>query len=87
MIAIGCDFQSRVQQFAKFDPTTGEIIERCLEHKIMVGHPQPGAGPVTALYFVRAGSSPKGQPTFYRAVYREFAELRSVCDDHYIVPP
>jgi transposase len=33
MIIIGCDFHTRIQQIAMFDSTTGEIIERCLEHE------------------------------------------------------
>jgi transposase len=33
MITIGCDFHTRIQQIAMLDPTTGEIIERCLEHE------------------------------------------------------
>ena len=32
MIIIGCDFHTRMQQIAMLDPSTGEIIERCLEH-------------------------------------------------------
>lgn len=32
MIIIGCDVHTRFQQIAMLDPTTGEIIERCLEH-------------------------------------------------------
>jgi hypothetical protein len=31
--AIGCDFHSRFQQIAMLDPTTGEVIERRLEHE------------------------------------------------------
>ena len=30
---IGCDFHSRFQQIAMLDPTTGEVIERRLEHE------------------------------------------------------
>ena len=33
MLIIGCDFHSRFQQIAMFDPTTGEVIERRLEHQ------------------------------------------------------
>ena len=33
MIIIGCDFHTRLQQIAMFDPTTGEITERCLDHE------------------------------------------------------
>ena len=33
MIIIGCDFHTRIQQIAMLDPTTGEIIERCLDHQ------------------------------------------------------
>ena len=33
MIIIGCDFHTRFQQIAMLDPTTGEIIERRLEHE------------------------------------------------------
>jgi transposase len=33
MILIGCDFHTRFQQIAMLDPTTGEIIERRLEHE------------------------------------------------------
>ena len=33
MLIIGCDFHSRFQQIAMLDPTTGEIIERRLEHE------------------------------------------------------
>jgi len=33
MIIIGCDFHTRAQQIAMLDPSTGEIIERCLEHE------------------------------------------------------
>src|SRR5579863_2958003 len=33
MIIIGCDFHTRFQQVAMFDPTTGEIVERRLEHE------------------------------------------------------
>jgi transposase len=33
MFIIGCDFHSRFQQIAILDPTTGEIIERRLEHE------------------------------------------------------
>ena len=32
MISIGCDFHTRIQQIAMLDPSTGEIIERCLDH-------------------------------------------------------
>lgn len=32
MIIIGCDFHTRFQQIAMLDPTTGEIVERRLEH-------------------------------------------------------
>jgi hypothetical protein len=32
MIIIGCDVHTRFQQIAMLDPTTGEIIERRLEH-------------------------------------------------------
>jgi transposase len=33
MIIVGCDFHTRFQQIAMLDPTTGEIIERRLEHE------------------------------------------------------
>jgi transposase len=33
MIIIGCDFHTRFQQIAMLDPTTGEMIERRLEHE------------------------------------------------------
>jgi transposase len=33
MLIIGCDFHSRFQQIAMLDPTTGEVIERRLEHE------------------------------------------------------
>ena len=33
MFIIGCDFHSRFQQIAMLDPTTGEVLERRLEHK------------------------------------------------------
>ena len=33
MIIIGCDFHTRLQQIAMLDPTTGEVIERCLDHQ------------------------------------------------------
>jgi transposase len=33
MLIIGCDFHTRFQQIAMVDPTTGEIIERRLEHE------------------------------------------------------
>jgi len=33
MIIIGCDFHTRFQQIAMLDPTTGEIVERHLEHE------------------------------------------------------
>ena len=33
MFIIGCDFHSRFQQIAMLDPTTGEIIERRLQHE------------------------------------------------------
>jgi transposase len=33
MIIIGCDFHTRFQQVAMLDPTTGELIERRLEHE------------------------------------------------------
>jgi hypothetical protein len=33
MIIIGCDFHTRFQQIATLDPTTGEIVERRLEHE------------------------------------------------------
>ena len=33
MIIIGCDFHTRFQQIAMLDPTTGEIMERRLEHE------------------------------------------------------
>ena len=33
MIIIGCDIHTRFQQIAMLDPTTGEIIERRLEHE------------------------------------------------------
>jgi transposase len=33
MIIIGCDFHTRFQQVAMLDPTTGEVIERRLEHE------------------------------------------------------
>jgi transposase len=33
MIIIGCDFHTRFQQIAMLDPTTGEILERRLEHE------------------------------------------------------
>ena len=33
MIIIGCDFHTRFQQVAMLDPTTGEMIERRLEHE------------------------------------------------------
>jgi hypothetical protein len=33
MIIIGCDFHTRSQQIAMLDPTTGELIERRLEHE------------------------------------------------------
>ena len=33
MIIIGCDFHTRFQQIAMLDPTTGELIERRLEHE------------------------------------------------------
>ena len=32
MITIGCDFHTRFQQIAMMDTTTGELIERRLEH-------------------------------------------------------
>ena len=33
MIIIGCDFHTRIQQIAMLDPSTGEIVERCLGHE------------------------------------------------------
>ena len=33
MLIIGCDFHSRFQQIAMLDPTTGEVINRRLEHQ------------------------------------------------------
>ena len=33
MIIIGCDFHTRFQQIAMLDPTTGELVERRLEHE------------------------------------------------------
>ena len=33
MIIIGCDFHTRFQQIAMLDPTTGETVERRLEHE------------------------------------------------------
>jgi transposase len=33
MIIIGCDFHTRFQQIAMLDPTSGEIVERHLEHE------------------------------------------------------
>jgi len=33
MFIIGCDFHSRFQQIAMLDPTTGEVVERRLEHE------------------------------------------------------
>jgi hypothetical protein len=33
MIIIGCDFHTRFQQIALLDATTGEIVERRLEHE------------------------------------------------------
>src|ERR1700721_989618 len=33
MIIIGCDFHTRLQQIAMFDPAPGEIAERCLDHE------------------------------------------------------
>lgn len=33
MIMVGCDFHTRFQQVAMLDPTTGEIVERRLEHE------------------------------------------------------
>ena len=33
MFIIGCDFHSRFQQIAMLDPTTGEVINRRLEHE------------------------------------------------------
>jgi hypothetical protein len=33
MIIIGGDFHTRFQQVAMLDPTTGEVIQRRLEHK------------------------------------------------------
>ena len=33
MLIVGCDFHTRFQQIAMLDTTTGEIVERRLEHK------------------------------------------------------
>jgi len=33
MLIVGCDFHTRFQQIAMVDTTTGEILERQLEHK------------------------------------------------------
>ena len=33
MLTIGCDFHTRFQQIAMVDTTTGEMIERRLEHE------------------------------------------------------
>ena len=33
MLIIGCDFHSRFQQIAMLDPSTGEVLERRLEHE------------------------------------------------------
>lgn len=33
MIIVGCDFHTRFQQIAMLEPTTGELIERRLEHE------------------------------------------------------
>jgi len=33
MLIIGCDFHTRFQQIAMLDPTTGELVERRLEHE------------------------------------------------------
>jgi len=33
MIIVGCDFHARFQQIAMLEPTTGELIERRLEHE------------------------------------------------------
>jgi hypothetical protein len=32
MLIIGCDLHPRFQQIAMLDPTTGEVVERRLEH-------------------------------------------------------
>ena len=32
MLIIGCDFHTRFQQIAMMDSTTGELVERGLEH-------------------------------------------------------
>ena len=33
MIIVGCDFHTRFQQIAMLNPTTGELLERRLEHE------------------------------------------------------
>jgi len=54
MLIIGCDFHTRFQQIAMLDTTTGEIIERRLEHETGEARKFYGALPAAARVGIEA---------------------------------
>ena len=66
MLLIGCDFHTRFQQIAMVDSTTGEMMERRLEH------PEQARRFYSALPSVaRVGMEATGQAQWFERVLRE----------------
>ena len=72
MIIVGCDFHTRFQQIAMLEPTTGELIERRLEHENGDAEKFYGSLPGPARVGIEATISAQW---FERMLYRHQHEL------------
>jgi transposase len=72
MIIVGCDFHTRFQQIAMLEPTTGELIERRLEHENGEAEKFYGRLPGPARVGIEATIS---APWFERMLHRHQHEL------------
>ena len=63
MLIIGCDFHTRYQQIAMMDETTGELIERRLDHESGEAHAfyREAAG-LNVTLTVQLAPDPKEEP-------------------------
>jgi transposase len=68
MLMIGCDFHTRFQQIAMLDSTTGEVIERRLEHE---------TGEARAFYAALPGPARVGMEATFNAQW--FERMLSEC--------
>jgi hypothetical protein len=72
MIIVGCDFHTRFQQIAMLEPTTGELVERRLEHENGDAEKFYGTLPGTARVGIEATISAQW---FERMLHRHQHEL------------